>query len=692
MQQPELDMNRFSSISFRLNTMFIALLILTSTLVTCINNYTARNSLEKQLLEVQLPAQINNILEIVDNELLLPASHLTALANNPFITSWISANEPKENRQKIFTTLSNLTKQLNTDGAGFISKRSKTYYKVHNGTFSTRTLNQKDKWLDAFGNSNKKVGINVYVNDSTFGSVAFINRRVEHNGTFAGVLSTATSLNSFVDNITSITVGSQGVTFMVDKQGKIRLHPVKKYISSRFISSFAGYGENTSPMLSNNSYQFEYTDGDGTSWYVSSRYVPELGWYLVTKANKAELFAEIDNALNITLGVAAGLLLLGLLTCFYLVRSITTPLTSCVTYTEEISHGNLNAAPPAQRTDELGRLITAMKNMVAELKNKISEANDQAMLAENKTNEANLALTNAEQEKQNAIAARNKSIEAAGQLEVVVNTLSAASQELSAQVQQVSTGSSVQHLRMEETATSMEQLTSTIMDVARNASDTVERAAGTQARATGGQQLVEEVITAVNEVLAITRTMKQNLAELGNEAENIGSIMGVINDIADQTNLLALNAAIEAARAGEAGKGFAVVADEVRKLAEKTMNATTEVGSAITAIQNGTRRNIEEMNTAEKAVDNSTNLANNAGVSLKKIVNAVSNSATQITAIATAAEEQSAASEQINTAVDEVAKISRETSKGMEQSNLAINEITTLAGRLQSLITTLRHE
>ncbi|WP_066856019.1 methyl-accepting chemotaxis protein [Halodesulfovibrio spirochaetisodalis] len=685
-------MNRSSSISIRLNIMLIALLILTCTIITAINNYTARQSLEKQLIEEQLPAEISSVLEVVEKELLLPASHLTALSKNPFLLNWLTAGEPKSTSNNIYPMLLNLSTQLNTSGVGLASKKSGKYYSATSDTFSTRVMGKEDGWLDEFGDSREEIGINVYVNDPAFGSVAYINRRIELNNAFTGVLSTSIGLTSFVKKITAMTLGKNGVTYMADKAGLIRLHKNKEYINKRTVASFAGYGDEATRMLSQDKYHFEYTDAQGTDWYVYSNYIPELGWFLVTKADKAELFAAINNALYITLAVAAGLMLIALTISLKFVRSITGPLNKCVGYAEKIARGNLDAACPAPRKDELGRLIKSTGSMVEELKKKIAEANQQALLADKKTSEAQHALTQAEQEKQNAIAARNDSMEAATQLELVVATLSEASTTLAAQARDVSTGTDIQNRRMEETATSMEQLTATIMDVARNASGSVQSTDATRILAAEGQKLVDDVIASVNEVLTITHTMKQSLGELGKEADNIGSIMAVINDIADQTNLLALNAAIEAARAGEAGKGFAVVADEVRKLAENTMNATQEVGNVISAIQNGTRRNIAEMDTAEKAVDNSTTLAHEAGASLDSIVSAISNAADQASAIATAAEEQSAASEQISTAVEEVARISQESSDNVDNSLRTIDEVTNLSEQLQSLITRLRKE
>ncbi|MDR2727408.1 MAG: methyl-accepting chemotaxis protein, partial [Deltaproteobacteria bacterium] len=167
----------------------------------------------------------------------------------------------------------------------------------------------------------------------------------------------------------------------------------------------------------------------------------------------------------------------------------------------------------------------------------------------------------------------------------IATRVASSSEELSAQVEQVSRGAEQQRARVESTATAMTEMNSTVLEVARNAGHASEQSEATKNKASDGAALVGKVVHAINLVNKVASTLQTNMQELGGQAESIGGVMNVISDIADQTNLLALNAAIEAARAGEAGRGFAVVADEVRKLAEKTMSATQEVGANITAIQ-----------------------------------------------------------------------------------------------------------
>ena len=281
-------------------------------------------------------------------------------------------------------------------------------------------------------------------------------------------------------------------------------------------------------------------------------------------------------------------------------------------------------------------------------------------------------------------------IEVAASARDIANGVSSASESLAAQVEQSSRGAALQRDRVSETATAMAQMNASVMEVARNASTASNMAGDARSKAQEGAVAVEKVMESIALVDTHAGALKEGMSALGKQADGIGQIISVINDIADQTNLLALNAAIEAARAGEAGRGFAVVADEVRKLAEKTMQATREVGEVITGIQKGTYENIQRVEKATGAIDSVTDLAHQAGERLSAIVSLVDNTAGQVQSIAAASEEQSSASNEINHALDEVSRISDESSVAMHSAAQAVEGLARQADTLRGLIERLQ--
>ena len=272
----------------------------------------------------------------------------------------------------------------------------------------------------------------------------------------------------------------------------------------------------------------------------------------------------------------------------------------------------------------------------------------------------------------------------------ISNRVATAAEELSAQVEQTNRGAEIQSARIASTAAAMEEMNSTVLEVAKSAGSAREQAENAQEKAHEGASLVSQVITAIEQVNTVSTDLSENIKSLGIQAEAIGSVMGVISDIADQTNLLALNAAIEAARAGEAGRGFAVVADEVRKLAEKTMGATAEVGSSINGIQNATAQNIRQFGQAVEIVRQASELSRTSDIALRQILKFSEQSASLVSGIATAAEEQSATSEEINCSVEEIHRIADETASGMSEAASAVRNLAELALELKTLLSKLQ--
>ncbi|MYL84931.1 HAMP domain-containing protein [Desulfovibrio aerotolerans] len=409
--------------------------------------------------------------------------------------------------------------------------------------------------------------------------------------------------------------------------------------------------------------------------------------------NLSTIQTEISSSLTKVYVVIGTTLILSLLIAFFVARSITTPINHLIQYAQKVSGGNLEAEINEKFTHELGSLKSSLSTMISNLKTKISEAETNSRKAEEESLHAKIATKEAEEAKALAEHAKAEGMTAAASsIESVVEIVSSASEELSAQIEQSTQGAEIQSQRVAETATAMEQMNATVMEVAKNASQAAETADQAKHQAQDGSTVVTEVVTGIAEVESTALELKNDMTLLGKRALEIGQVLNVISDIADQTNLLALNAAIEAARAGDAGRGFAVVADEVRKLAEKTMTATKEVGDAIRGIQNEANKNIGNVDLAVKRISSVTILATKAGDSLNEIVTLVDLTTDQVRAIATASEQQSATSEEINRSIEDVNRVSMETSDGMRQSAQAVGELATQAQILKRLIDEMKSE
>ena len=330
--------------------------------------------------------------------------------------------------------------------------------------------------------------------------------------------------------------------------------------------------------------------------------------------------------------------------------------------TDLIAQGRLDIADDGESYGVFANIIKMSINLFEHMR----KAQDEAYKAWEESAVAQEAMQKAEAAQAYAERARKEGmLNAATQISTIVQTLTAAIEHFSQQITQAREGSSTQAARITETAAAMEQMNTSVTDVAHNADAGAEAAQETRKKAEQGRETVNRCAASINNVRDHAAALKGDMEALAQHASSIGEIMGVISDIADQTNLLALNAAIEAARAGEAGRGFAVVADEVRKLAEKTMSSAGTVHTAVTSIQQSTRTSVEQMEVSMKLVEESTELAEASDAALVDIVNTIGRAVDQVKAIADASEQQSTSSTAITRNIQHVSDIAEGNAQAM---------------------------
>ncbi|MGD8779984.1 MAG: methyl-accepting chemotaxis protein [Ignavibacteria bacterium] len=276
--------------------------------------------------------------------------------------------------------------------------------------------------------------------------------------------------------------------------------------------------------------------------------------------------------------------------------------------------------------------------------------------------------------------------EVIGKVSASSNELISSAAQISSSTEEMAAGASEQSSQTTEVAGSIEQMTKTIIESTKNANDAAAVAKSAGDKAKEGGNVVVETINGINRIADIVVESAKTIQELGRSSDEIGEIIKVINDIAEQTNLLALNAAIEAARAGEQGRGFAVVADEVRKLAERTTKATKEIETMIKQIQRDTNGAVEAIEEGTREVEKGKELAQKAGTSLNEIIGNSDKVSEIISQLAVASEQQAATSESISKNVEAINNVTHQSAQGTQQISRAAEDLYSLTNNLQEVV------
>jgi methyl-accepting chemotaxis protein len=353
---------------------------------------------------------------------------------------------------------------------------------------------------------------------------------------------------------------------------------------------------------------------------------------------------NLNLLMNELLLVLAVIVLLSAAAMWYFPRMVALPIQKYLLVFEKMAGGDLTSQVEVTSQDELGHMGEKLNQLLASLRQLL------------------------------------------GQVIEMTHEVASAATEIAASSEEMSSGMREQTAQTQQVSVAVEEMSSTVVEVARKSADAATTANHAGEQALQGGQVVSQTIEGMQAIAAVVNESAASIAELGKRGEQIGNIISVINDIADQTNLLALNAAIEAARAGEHGRGFAVVADEVRKLAERTTHATKEVGDSIKAIQHETNVAVEKMNAGTERVGKGVELAQQAGNALETIVSGAQGVSGMIQSIAAASDQQSTAAEEIARNIELINAVTRQSGDGASQAAAAAIQLSAKSEQLQHLV------
>ncbi|MBI5886444.1 MAG: methyl-accepting chemotaxis protein [Deltaproteobacteria bacterium] len=388
--------------------------------------------------------------------------------------------------------------------------------------------------------------------------------------------------------------------------------------------------------------------GDNEDMYLAYKKLSTFGWRVVQIKSYSELLEGSSSlgAIKQTIAVSAVIAVIAAIIITFIVSNrITKPLLALTNAARHVAEGDLSVnLPTITSRDEVASLQYAMQNMMDNLKKMISE------------------------------------------IEGISNLVDEASVEIKANTVNMANGMEDQANKSTQIATASEEMSVTINEIARNTTSITETAVTATALAHNGEGIVAKSVEEVKTIAVMVEDLAQNIKTLGGRSEEIGNIIDVINEIAEQTNLLALNAAIEAARAGEQGRGFAVVADEVRRLSERTAKSTLQIDGMVKAIQSEVQSAVKAMSEGTKKAGAGVRLSFEAGKALGEIVESVKELHVKVEQIATATNQLSNVSEQISTDIGMVASVSKDTKDGTEIVIGSASKLTELSKTLQSAL------
>ena len=494
----------------------------------------------------------------------------------------------------------------------------------------------------------------------------------------------ALELKFFSDILDKVKIGKTGFAYIVDQKGIYVHYPVKENILKININDIKGLEPLAKAIAQGKSGIVEY-ERDGIRKVAAAAAIPATGWSVVASIFTEELYAPARFTRNVIVSIGVIFLILASVLFFFFARSLTLPLIDLVGAAEKIAAGNMAVEVTKQnRQDEIGTLARAFTQMINSLKDKAQIA--QKIAGGDLTVEA-VPLSDADAlgNAFSTMVAKNRQ----QILEILegVNVLASAGSEIMASVSQLTSGAA-------ETATAVSETTITVEEVKQTAEMTHQKAKRVSELgqknaeiSQTGLKSIEDTINGMNRIKEQMDSIADMVVRLSEQSQAIGEIIATVNDIAEQSNLLAVNASIEAAKAGEQGKGFAVVAQEIRSLAAQSKQATMQVRNILFDVQKAISSAVMATEQGSKAVDEGVRLSTQAGESIEILVESVVAEATNAAIqIAASSQQQLIGMDQVVSAMENIRESSIQTASSTKQTEQSAHDLHNLGERLQEIV------